>query len=41
MCLYLYFMNEIPGVDKVQWTYDKPMVVQIKETLYGLRDAIV
>lgn len=34
-------MNEIPGVGKVKWAYEKPVVVQIKETIYGLRDAIV
>lgn len=25
--LAFYFMNEIPGIGKIQWAYDKPVVV--------------
>lgn len=25
--LYFYSMNEVPGVGKVQWAYDRPVVV--------------
>lgn len=32
-------MNEVPGVGKVQWAYDRPMAVQIKEALEGLGDS--
>lgn len=39
ICLYFYFMNEVLGVGKVQWAYDRPMSMQIKETLDGLGDA--
>lgn len=31
--LALYLLNEILGIGKVQWAYDKPVAVQIKE--YG------
>lgn len=34
-------MNDILGVGKVQWAYDRLVEVQIKETLHGLGDDIV
>lgn len=33
--LAFYFMREIPDVGKVQWAFDKPVAVQIKEALQG------
>lgn len=39
--LYFYFMNDILSVQKVKWVYDRPMGVQIKETLHGLGVATV
>lgn len=38
--LSLYFLNEIPGVGKVQWDYDKSVVVHTKEGLQGLGDIV-
>lgn len=40
VCLALYFLNEILGIRKVQWAYDKPMAIQIKEGLWGLGDTV-
>lgn len=38
--LALYFLNEIPSVKgKVQWAYDRLVAMQIKEGLWGIRDA--
>lgn len=31
--LELYFMNQIPGTDKLQWAYDKVVTQQIKQGL--------
>lgn len=33
VCLVMYFLNEIPGIGKVQWAYDKLVAVQIKKGL--------
>lgn len=33
VCIALYFLIEILGIGKVQWAYDKLVVVQIKEGL--------
>lgn len=40
VCLALYFLNEISEIGMVQWAYDKPVVVQIKEGLQGLGDTV-
>lgn len=39
ICLYFYFMNEVPDAGKVQWACDGPVMMQIKENLDGLGDA--
>lgn len=41
ICLCFYVMNDIMGVGKVQWAYDRQVIMQIKETLHGLGDATV
>lgn len=38
LCLFFYFMNEVLGVRKVQWQGDKPVVVKIRDILYGIGD---
>ncbi|XP_057856259.1 uncharacterized protein LOC131065690 [Cryptomeria japonica] len=40
VCLAFYFLNEIPSIEKVQWDYDEPVAVQIKEGLQGLGDVV-
>lgn len=38
--LALYSLNEILGIGKVQWPFDKQVAVQIKEGLQGLVDTV-
>lgn len=40
VCLALYLLNEIPGIEKFQWAYDKLVAMQIKEGLLGIGDNI-
>lgn len=39
LCLFFYFMNEVPGIGNVQWAYDRLVVVQIRQLLYNNGDS--
>lgn len=38
LCLFFYFMNEVSGIGQVQWAYDRPVGVQIRDYLYSIGD---
>lgn len=41
LCIFFYFMNEVPRVGKVQWAFDRLVGVQIREYLYNSSDSKV
>lgn len=41
LCLFFYFMNEVPRVGQVQWTFDRLVGVQTVEYLYNFDDSKV
>jgi len=39
LCLFFYFMNELPGMKSLYWTSDKPVAIQIREHLHNIGDS--
>lgn len=39
LCLFFYFMNELPGKKSMCWTSDKPISIQIREHLNNIGDS--
>jgi len=38
LCLFFYFMNELPGSNGWVWENDRPIAIQIRDYLHGLGD---
>lgn len=41
LCLFFYFMKEVPGICLVEWAFDRPVGVQIQKHLYNSGDSKV